>query len=57
MALLHAVSLSGSNGAGAFDAHGRLVGVVTAGLSDFSYDRHEGCMNLVRSDSEGFERL
>jgi|GEM_PF-6824722 len=50
-------AFKGSSGAGVVDANGRLVGIVTAGLSDFNYDREAGCMRLVRFDSEGFERL
>lgn len=50
-------AFKGSSGGGVFDTQGRLVGIVTAGLSDFNYDQDAECIRLVRSDSEGFERL
>ncbi|MBA2663876.1 MAG: trypsin-like peptidase domain-containing protein [Bradymonadaceae bacterium] len=50
-------AFQGSSGGGVFDVDGHLVGIVTSGLIDLSYDRDANCMRIVRSESEGFERL
>jgi len=50
-------AFQGSSGGGVFDENGQLVGIVTTGLIDLSYDRDAGCMRILRSESEGFERL